>query len=406
MCWHFGIDGRVQMSFHMLRRHGYNRGWYSKAVTVIFRRVETEFCMLHMVTMLASRTSARPTKPILRTRAVNHAAHVWLLLAFVTAQLQQQSVVLVDAQLLGSLFGFLAGKCRGSDAKRCGIGNLGYAVRSGTDGTDNCRELCVYVVVLQSNIACGATCSPIDFNGTTTVSPASAPTPLSSFDVTLDLDGVPFLDRSRFQAAASRWERIITQDLSDINAVDLPNPPRYDTCRYPSPVIDDLYICAAYVTKDGVGGTLGFATVGFVRSVDGLPITGTMSFDSADITALRSNGDLDVVLLHEIGHLLGTYDMCVCWTCVVWVVVSIMFCGDQPSLSTLYIYYIAYCATLFFMYRHWDSVGGTGRDGNRRAKLPLSRRQGHGGIPRHFGLQDLTDRTRYTRRYWLALFAL
>jgi hypothetical protein len=71
-----------------------------------------------------------------------------------------------------------------------------------------------------------------------------------------------------------------------------------------------LYICAAYVNKDGVGGTLGFATVGFVRSVDGLPITGTMSFDAADIATLRSNGDLDTVLLHEIGHLLGTYFLC------------------------------------------------------------------------------------------------
>lgn len=56
-----------------------------------------------------------------------------------------------------------------------------------------------------------------------------------------------------------------------------------------------------------MGNVLGTAGPFITRTSNGLPIVGSMIFDIADIDALRASGELVDVILHEMGHVLGTY---------------------------------------------------------------------------------------------------
>lgn len=95
--------------------------------------------------------------------------------------------------------------------------------------------------------------------------------------------------QSYFVAAAQRWAQIIVGDLPDVGQ------------------IDDLKISASVQADDGVGGRLGYARPLLTRSnaSGGLPYTGEMSFDSADMANMVANGSLSGVILHEMGHVLG-----------------------------------------------------------------------------------------------------
>lgn len=93
--------------------------------------------------------------------------------------------------------------------------------------------------------------------------------------------------RAVFTTAASRWSQVITGDLPNIVG------------------IDDLRITASAPFIDGVNGVLGQAGPDDVRSGSFLPYIGTMEFDSADVAALESSGQLLNVILHEMGHVIG-----------------------------------------------------------------------------------------------------
>lgn len=90
-----------------------------------------------------------------------------------------------------------------------------------------------------------------------------------------------------FQQARSFWENVITADLPDSSG------------------IDDLRISATINSIDGVGGVLGSAGPTTLRGGSNLPITGTMQFDSADMSNMVANGTLLRVIMHEMGHVLG-----------------------------------------------------------------------------------------------------
>ena len=98
--------------------------------------------------------------------------------------------------------------------------------------------------------------------------------------------------RAIFREAANQWEQVIVGDVSDvfINGIGQ---------------VDDIVIEASAPFIDGVGGTLGRAGPEFIRTRSSLPISGVMEFDSADIAQLESAGQLDEVILHEMGHVLG-----------------------------------------------------------------------------------------------------
>ena len=73
--------------------------------------------------------------------------------------------------------------------------------------------------------------------------------------------------------------------------------------------IDDMRMTAVEQAIDGEFGILGSAGPTLLRSSDGLPVGGQMTFDSADIDRLINdspNGlDFFETVLHEMGHIQG-----------------------------------------------------------------------------------------------------
>ena len=113
------------------------------------------------------------------------------------------------------------------------------------------------------------------------------------FDITLELgSGLTDSQKDVFTQAELFWESQITGYEGDI--------------RF-SPA---LTITANAAANDGVGGVLGSAgpRTGYDnRAYNGklYTATGEMSFDSADIDNLESNGSLFGVIVHEMAHVLG-----------------------------------------------------------------------------------------------------
>ena len=114
---------------------------------------------------------------------------------------------------------------------------------------------------------------------------------VSRFDITVNYTGNSAY-QSYFTVAAQRWQQIITADLPNVNSGTYG-------------LIDDLLITANVSAIDGVGGILGQAGPDLFRSGSLLPYHGVMTFDSADLASMASNGTLPYVILHEMGHILG-----------------------------------------------------------------------------------------------------
>jgi len=95
-----------------------------------------------------------------------------------------------------------------------------------------------------------------------------------------------------FRTAARRWSEVIIGDLPDVTVGGR--------------VIDDIEITATGVSIDGAYGILGQAGPRTFRDGSrGLPITGVMQFDTADISMMMADGTFQNVILHEMGHVLG-----------------------------------------------------------------------------------------------------
>ncbi|MBI2736184.1 MAG: hypothetical protein HYX38_06485 [Rhodospirillales bacterium] len=99
--------------------------------------------------------------------------------------------------------------------------------------------------------------------------------------------------RLYFEAAAQRWEQIITADLPDTVSM---------TAEYGT--IDDVRIDVTVDAIDGRNGVL--ASAGWDELGNGwLPVHGNISIDSGDLSFMRSDNRLLSVIIHEIGHVLG-----------------------------------------------------------------------------------------------------
>lgn len=108
--------------------------------------------------------------------------------------------------------------------------------------------------------------------------------------------GLTEAQKNAFKKAADRWSRVIVGDLPSV-LID-------------GDVIDDLLIVAQGVEIDGPGKILGQAGPTHLRPASAgasalLPAKGLMSFDTADLAKMESDGTLVDVITHEMGHVIG-----------------------------------------------------------------------------------------------------
>ncbi|MGI9097655.1 MAG: leishmanolysin-related zinc metalloendopeptidase [Solirubrobacteraceae bacterium] len=103
--------------------------------------------------------------------------------------------------------------------------------------------------------------------------------------------GLTAAQRAAFETAAGRWGQIIT---ADVPAVVIGGQ-----------TIDDVRIDAEGVRIDDAGMILGQAGPLELRPGSFIPATGVMSFDTADLATMESDGSLVSVIVHEMAHVLG-----------------------------------------------------------------------------------------------------
>jgi hypothetical protein len=109
--------------------------------------------------------------------------------------------------------------------------------------------------------------------------------------------------QAAFENARARWEAIVTGDVVAAGLTSLLFPacgggPVEET-------VDDVVINVVVGPIDGVGGILGQAGPCAFRDPGLLPAYGIMIFDSDDLTDLEADNQLEDVILHEMGHVLG-----------------------------------------------------------------------------------------------------
>jgi hypothetical protein len=110
------------------------------------------------------------------------------------------------------------------------------------------------------------------------------------------LCGLNAAQKAAFKGAADRWSRVIIGDVPSV--------------LVSGEVIDDLLIEAQGVAIDGPGKILGQAGPTSLRPMSAgvnafLPAKGIMSFDTADLAKMQTDGTLLDVITHEMGHVIG-----------------------------------------------------------------------------------------------------
>jgi Zn-dependent protease with chaperone function len=110
------------------------------------------------------------------------------------------------------------------------------------------------------------------------------------------LGGLTTAQKNAFKMAANRWSKVIVGDLPSV--------------VINGQVIDDVLIEASGLAIDGPGGILGQAGPTHLRRASAgaaafIPAKGRMQFDTADLANMQSNGTLNDVITHEMGHVLG-----------------------------------------------------------------------------------------------------
>ncbi|MFL5472204.1 MAG: Ig-like domain-containing protein [Gemmatimonadales bacterium] len=141
----------------------------------------------------------------------------------------------------------------------------------------------------------GISGNPVTFTATGT----------SAFDIEVQfLGSATASQRQAFTDAAERWESLVTGDLENIPLQTLA-----DDCGEGSPAlnqtIDDLLIFVSLENIDGPGGVLGSAGPCFIRNSNDLSVLGAMIFDKQDLANIEDAGLLQVLIVHEMGHVLG-----------------------------------------------------------------------------------------------------
>jgi len=173
--------------------------------------------------------------------------------------------------------------------------------------------------------------------------------------------------RAVFENAATRWSGLITGDVADI-AGEIPAASCGDASPSMNMTYDDLLIFASIEDIDGANGILGQAGWCY-RRTGSLPVIGLMRFDAADVAALETSGQLNLVFLHEMGHVLGIGSM---WTNLNLLQNAVTSGG--PVLDT---YFSGANGIAGF-----DAIGGTTYTGGQ--KVPVENTGGQGTFNSHW----------------------
>ena len=130
-----------------------------------------------------------------------------------------------------------------------------------------------------------------------------------SYDIELILiNEVSESIRAAFDDAVDYWSGILAEtELPDVPlSGDYPLGCWDITTQQTLSVVDDLVIVASVREIDGRYGILASAGFCGIRGGEGgLPFMGAMQFDVDDLERLEENGDMEEVILHEMGHVLG-----------------------------------------------------------------------------------------------------
>lgn len=185
----------------------------------------------------------------------------------------------------------------------------------------------------------------------------------AGFDINLRFVALPTVNQlATFNDAATRWETIITSDLTNI-----PLTVAAGSCSSAVPInetIDDLMITVRLEPIDGAGSVLGSAGPCFTRTTGGLPILGAMRFDTADLANLEAAGSFGNVILHEMGHVLGIG--------TVWQSKGLLLNPSLPSSPGADTHFTGAQALIGF-----NNVGGSTWTGG--SKTPVENNQGGSG---------------------------
>jgi hypothetical protein len=112
--------------------------------------------------------------------------------------------------------------------------------------------------------------------------------------------------QAAMDSAVAKWQRLIYRQLSSISL----NLAAGVACGDAStPAVNltttGLLILAKFDSIDGTGKILGQAGPCLIRNSNALTVLGEMEFDTADVATMISNGTLNAVMLHEMGHVIG-----------------------------------------------------------------------------------------------------
>jgi len=206
-----------------------------------------------------------------------------------------------------------------------------------------------------NSVTATATGSGIGGNPVTFTATGAAPT----YNITLVNIGPALSPQAQaaFDAAKAKWQQIIYDSISTVGPFTVPA----NQCLNPSPAgpftTNSVVILMSLDSIDGPNQILGQAGPCLIRSASRLTVLGTMKFDTADVRSLINNNQLDLVILHEMGHVLGVGSL--------WSDAS-FGCLQSPSSAgnVMDTYYACTRGRAAF-----DSIGGTNYTGGN--KVPV-----------------------------------
>ena len=169
-----------------------------------------------------------------------------------------------------------------------------------------------------------------------------------------------------FRGATERWMTVLAAtELPDLEAQSWScgDDPRFEWHA----AIDDVMIVAVVEEIDGPGGTLAQAGTCWVRHASQLPIYGRMIFDTADLEGQERVGNMEQLVLHEMGHVLGIG--------IIWEDLELLRnpASEEEAPDTYFTGPLAIEA--------FDDAGGTGYGG---AKVPVENTGGAGTRNSHW----------------------